>query len=725
MVKIQGDRALSADGVDRLGFHPTAERLAEALAVGTSTDGFVVGVTGRWGSGKSSLLNLAHAALLRRDLAKRPHLVEFKPWLVGDRDALLAALFGELVSGIDKIELDAGDATGTTIRQFERATNVLREFADLLTGTGKVIKAANFIRPGLGLVGTVTERLGEAFKKREISLAKSKKKVCNRLRKLNRSLVVVIDDVDRLEPVEIVEVLRLVRSVADFPNIIYVLSYDQEIVAHAVKVAARVRDGHAYIEKIVQITLPVPIPEAFDLRRWFERELANIDLSLTDDDQRRIFEIIDRDGGRYLTSPRAVVRTLDSIRFYWAVLKGQVDVSDFVWLQFIKVGNPSLHAWIEIYLTEISARASGRVHISDENVGRSRIDLDRAIAREGKTFSEICGRLADHLPGIAPYHQEATGGIYEKVDRRTMDSAIEARRLASPDHYRLYFAFAQPTNAPRMSDFAGLRDAVSESADRALELLREWHHQRLTSGVSRAEIMLDRFAAEGLINLAADQAENLLVALANVMDELGAQTVNDFGGSDVWRRAMRSLPPLLAACVDRREDVLRRMFRDGAALGWLTSIFRHETFAHGRFGDRPESDQLLSEIELDIVADEMLARYQAMSLAQFGDQLQPLSTLFAWQQGGDEEGPRRLLADEIETDEGLVSVLEILTGRVRTGTSTGTREYVTLSRSNIQSLVNYDEVRARIEHLAEHAADETLRGRAQRLRQNFQNGDHF
>ena len=62
--------------------------------------------------------------------------------------------------------------------------------------------------------------------------------------------------------------LRLIRAVADFPDVIYVLSYDPHVVASVLKKAVQVDDGAAFLEKIVQINIRVPRPEAFDLRSW-------------------------------------------------------------------------------------------------------------------------------------------------------------------------------------------------------------------------------------------------------------------------------------------------------------------------------------------------------------------------------------------------------------------------------------------------------------------------
>jgi len=52
---------------------------------------------------------------------------------------------------------------------------------------------------------------------------------------LDLSFIVVMDDLDRLEPAQAVEIVRLVKSVADFPRFRYVLSYDKAVLAHAIQ----------------------------------------------------------------------------------------------------------------------------------------------------------------------------------------------------------------------------------------------------------------------------------------------------------------------------------------------------------------------------------------------------------------------------------------------------------------------------------------------------------
>lgn len=728
-VNIQGDRALAPDGIDKLGIRPMAARLAEALSLGTAANGLVVGVIGQWGSGKTSLLNLTQGEIDKRPTDSRPLVIEFKPWLVGDRDSLLQSLFTELAAGLDTLESQAGNSTNRSISQAKSAGSAVREFAANLGGLGDAAKSVGLFIPWVGTIGLFLSGAAKAAGgKKAPSLTKLKQKVCRRLSALPRPLIVVVDDLDRIDPKEIVEVLRLVRSVADFPNVIYVLGYDPKIVAEAVEATASVSDGHAYMEKIVQITVPVPKPEAFDLRRWFSGELKDLGLTANAEEERRIAEIIDLDGGRYLTTPRSVIRTLDAIRFSQAALRGSVDLTDLVWLQLVKVGNPALYSWLETYLVEISARSTGRVSIAEEGISRSRKELDEALAQELGTFRSLCDRLATFLPGITHYQSEGSDapGIFETVGRDEIDRAVIARRLASPDHYRRFFTFAAPANVPLVTDYNALAAATGESVEATALLLTAWQEQRLTSGVSKTEVMLDRLARDAETHLTSLEAATFTRALANILDDLGRARINDLGGPDVWLRATRLLPRLLTVVGEDRNPLLIDVFSTGRAIGWLTSVLRAETFAHGRAGDRPSSDRILSEAELDEISAIMIKRYQGMAFAQFAGLPQPLSALFAWQQAGDPTGPKSLIEQESATDEGLVFVLETLSGLTRSSTVDGANEFLTLSRSNLTGMIDYDYARGRIDEiLAREDVSEELRRRAADVQKRFRAGEGF
>ena len=78
-------------------------------------------------------------------------------------------------------------------------------------------------------------------------------------REFRGRIVVVIDDIDRLTPDEIRLVFRLVKAVANFPQTIYLLAYDGPVITHALGDPG-LQDGKDYLDKIVQLSLPLPTP---------------------------------------------------------------------------------------------------------------------------------------------------------------------------------------------------------------------------------------------------------------------------------------------------------------------------------------------------------------------------------------------------------------------------------------------------------------------------------
>jgi hypothetical protein len=163
------------------------------------------------------------------------------------------------------------------------------------------------------------------------------------------------------------------------------------------------------------------------------------------------------------------------------------------------------------------------------------------------------------------------------------------------------------------------------------------------------------------------------------------------------------------------------MFSGGAAIGWLTSLFRHETFAHGRYGDRPrpEVEWLFTTAELDRITELILGRYRAMSASDVFSSPGPLSLLFAWWQGGDEQGPRRLVEANIVSDESLVDTLEHLTSGMA---SSNRGKFDVLKKNDLAPFMNYEDVTKRIHGLKEH---NDLGARARQLAVAFDDGDKY
>lgn len=105
-----GDRPIEAPSEDRLGFTLPAEHVAKAVHEMASPDGFVIGVEGEWGSGKSSFINLVSKTLEKFE--NPPEIIRFLPWLIRSHEGLLKELFTDISKATIKIDVEGATPKG-------------------------------------------------------------------------------------------------------------------------------------------------------------------------------------------------------------------------------------------------------------------------------------------------------------------------------------------------------------------------------------------------------------------------------------------------------------------------------------------------------------------------------------------------------------------------------------------------------------------------------------
>jgi hypothetical protein len=184
---VAGEHALREGEADRLGFGEVASRIANSIVDRASVDGLVIGLDGQWGSGKSSLLHLIERSLRQLPEERRPTIINFRPWLVGNRDALLTSLFSDLADKIAHVRLARGDASDVTKQKAQRAAEAVRKFARALSKTGELIEAMGDVVPTAGFFGKLLKGGGALAGKREAptDLAALKDEIVKDLHDLN------------------------------------------------------------------------------------------------------------------------------------------------------------------------------------------------------------------------------------------------------------------------------------------------------------------------------------------------------------------------------------------------------------------------------------------------------------------------------------------------------------------------------------------------------------
>ena len=229
------------------GWKPYAENLvAKLLNTNISHESFAVGVSGEWGSGKTSFLKA-----IKEQIRKNVYLIDFNPWNNDSAIQVTNDFFKTLISGL-------------TTSSFQR--RIIKQYAKLLTQLDTFKTHANVVV--------------SLFEETDESLSAMKAKAANVVASMPLPVVVVIDDLDRLEGSELMMVLKLVRVTANFKNLIFVVAYDKEYVNQILE-RTGIINGDAYLKKIFPLELCLPAFESYIMVNLLYKELQK---GLNDDD---------------------------------------------------------------------------------------------------------------------------------------------------------------------------------------------------------------------------------------------------------------------------------------------------------------------------------------------------------------------------------------------------------------------------------------------------------
>lgn len=139
---------------DRLGYAPFCRRVAQTLIRLRAPSGYVIGLNGRWGSGKSTALNFIKSYIEKHnqeseDDGDRITIVDFRPWIVSGHQDVIAAFFKVLSESL-------GDPTPRHIRFIRWICRWFISSADPLIDN--VAKMGALIDPSGGMATTAVSR---------------------------------------------------------------------------------------------------------------------------------------------------------------------------------------------------------------------------------------------------------------------------------------------------------------------------------------------------------------------------------------------------------------------------------------------------------------------------------------------------------------------------------------------------------------------------------------
>ena len=126
-----------------LGRSSFAKQLGKAIFEYNGDDGLVIGLFGKWGTGKTSVINMAISELdgLSSDEENRPITMRFAPWNYSNKDNLISIFFQNLKNIIeyqDNEELKK--KVGKALSDYSGAFDALSLIPVIGSGAAAVLK---------------------------------------------------------------------------------------------------------------------------------------------------------------------------------------------------------------------------------------------------------------------------------------------------------------------------------------------------------------------------------------------------------------------------------------------------------------------------------------------------------------------------------------------------------------------------------------------------------
>lgn len=400
-------------------------------------ESLAIGISGNWGSGKTSFLKS-----MQKQMDADYKVVSFNPWTCTDKEQIISQFFALM--------------SNQTEDNNESLQDAIQKYRDIVLDAD--------IHPSLTFLAKILP-----MSKREETIDSLKAKIEKVISADDsKPFAVFIDDLDRLEGNELFEVLRLIRITANFRNVVFIVAYDRDYICNVLNESKNIKRAEEYIQKIFHLEVSLPKFEDETLLEVFMEEIVRI-AALNESNasilKRSIRQLLDADG---LSFTDYVPNFRQARRFanVFAVnLKSIIShtkdfvTKDFVGIELLHFAFPDIHRTLMYKpMTLLKQRpvtlskARLLVYENDNNTPCDRL-LKRLFPNDSETEKSsreirsqisfanyFCYRLPKNVIGATEFEMLMIENDVDEVRKNIQEwSQKENSRNSLYEHFRSYY----------------------------------------------------------------------------------------------------------------------------------------------------------------------------------------------------------------------------------------------------------------------------------------------
>lgn len=207
---------------------------------------FTIGLNGKWGSGKTTIIKNVLRIMNDNDLLDNYVIVNFNPWKYDDEKVILKAFLNEI---LNNIQFSIDESTKETLIQ-----DVINVVFD-----SKIASLGNLLNKEFKKLNTEPE----------ISSV-----VNNYLLNNDKKMLIIIDNLDRIDSEKAFFLIKCIDSIIKFKKTINILLYDEDIIDEILD--QKFNNGKKYMNKLVQLKIDVPEVDIYTLNNIKEKIANNL-----------------------------------------------------------------------------------------------------------------------------------------------------------------------------------------------------------------------------------------------------------------------------------------------------------------------------------------------------------------------------------------------------------------------------------------------------------------
>jgi predicted KAP-like P-loop ATPase len=472
----------------------------------TFPEGFVIAVYGSWNSGKSTLLNFVVHYLQQKPDEEQPIIVPFNPWLLSGHQNITRRFFEQLQNILSK---ESSVSKGLKER--------LADFAAIISDI-----PLPYAQTGKALAALLDEKNKEA--------AELKEEVEDTLVQQQRRIVVTIDDIDRLAAEDIKQLFRIFKAMRNFTNVVYLLAFNKEVVLKTIADTKEI-SGEVYLEKIIQVSFELPIPDKTSLRRLLFAKLDNIftEIPKQQINQDRWGEIYFQGIDHFITNVRDITHLVNTLTVTYPAVKNEVNPVDFIAIESLRVFCPKIYSIIH---------QNPHVFVGEVNPSTDELNslLNTWIAQLRDEDKQPVKNL---LMQLFPKLKFILGNTY--VDDKKEFKWREQLRVCSLEIFPIYFRLslsAGELSHIKRKILLGLVGDPEKFRNNLIELAK----QKLPNGTTQARVFIEQLENSTEPEISVNSIPSVLEALFDVSEQLSlcqddeSNGILDFGDEVIISR---------------------------------------------------------------------------------------------------------------------------------------------------------------------------------------------